>query len=160
MGIEKEQRIPKARKEGLVVQQLDEEVLVYDRQRQTAHCLNPTAAWVWKRCDGKATIGAVAQALREQTGKPVEEELVWLAVEQLAKRHLLEAKVGKGHPTNGMTRREMVKRAGLAAAIALPAVTSLIAPKAAQAATCLAAGQPCTTSAQCCSGLCNAGTCA
>ncbi len=35
---------PLARHEGLVVQKLDGEVLIYDLQRHRAHCLNSTAA--------------------------------------------------------------------------------------------------------------------
>lgn len=150
---------PKAREEGLVVQELADEVLVYDHQRFKAHCLNRTAALVWQHCDGKRTTREIALAVEKQSGSPVEEDLVWLALGQLGKSHLLSERFTMPAGTAGISRREVIKRAGVAAAVALPIVTSIVAPKAAQAANCRAAGQSCTTSAQCCSGICN-GTCA
>ena len=52
----REQSVPRARKEGLVVQDMPDELLVYDVDRHKAHCLNQTAALVWKRCDGKTSV--------------------------------------------------------------------------------------------------------
>jgi hypothetical protein len=161
MRKEREQLVPEARKEGLVVQQMTDEVLVYDQKRHRAHCLNQTAALVWKHCDGKKTVKAVADEMSKQAGKRVGEEVVRLAVDELAKSQLLEGSgARRWRGAEGVSRREMMKRAGIAAAVALPIVTSVVAPKAAQAATCRVSGAACTTSAQCCSGLCNAGVCA
>ena len=50
---------PTARKSGLVVQEMPDELLVYDTENNKAHCLNTTAAFVWKSCDGKKTARAV-----------------------------------------------------------------------------------------------------
>ncbi|HKP86123.1 MAG TPA: PqqD family peptide modification chaperone [Blastocatellia bacterium] len=159
MRKEREQSLPEARKEGLIVQHLPDEVLIYDQQRHKAHCLNRTAALVWERCDGKTTVAKIAEKLSKQTGKRVGEDMAWLAIEELAKSRLLEGPVGR-KAAQGVSRREMMKRAGLAAAVALPVVTSIVAPMAAQAATCRNSGQACTTSSQCCRGLCSAGVCA
>ena len=41
--------LPAAREEGLIIQEMADEVLVYDRERYKAHCLNQTAALVWRR---------------------------------------------------------------------------------------------------------------
>ena len=159
MKREQEQRVPEARKEGLVVQHLSDEVLVYDQRRYKGHCLNQTAALVWKHCDGKTSASEIAHLLEEELKTPVKEEVVWLALEQLGKTHLLSKRVTLAQP--GMTRREVMKRMGLAAAVALPAVTSIVAPTAVQAATCKNSGQPCKTSADCCSGICQGdGKCA
>jgi len=54
---------PKARTEGIVVRELPEEVLVYDLERHAAVCLNRTAALVWKRCDGRASVGELSRSL-------------------------------------------------------------------------------------------------
>lgn len=35
--------LPAVRHEGLIVQELSDEVLIYDLDRDKAHCLNPTA---------------------------------------------------------------------------------------------------------------------
>jgi hypothetical protein len=160
MKRERGQVVPEARKEGLVVQHLSEEVLVYDQQRHKAHCLNETAALVWMRCDGKTTVSSIAKDLSKRTGARVGEEVVWLALDQLGKSRLLEGAAVKGGAAEGVSRRDMMKRAGLAAAVALPVVTSVVAPKAVQAATCRPSGQSCGTSSQCCSGVCAGMVCA
>jgi hypothetical protein len=160
MKREKEQLIPEARKEGLVVQELSGEVLVYDRERNKAHCLNSTAALVWEYCDGKTSVAQIARAIEGEIKAPVDEDVIWLGVEQLSKTHLLQEGAKLPEHKSGLSRREVMKRIGLAAAVALPVVTSIVAPTAAQAATCIPLGQPCTTSAQCCApGLCSASIC-
>jgi len=154
------QLIPEARKKGLVVQELSGEVLVYDRERNKAHCLNPTAALVWNHCDGKASVADIARAIQDEVNAPVDEDVIWLGLDQLSKSHLLQERATLPEEKARLSRREVMKRIGLAAAVALPVVTSIMAPTAAQAANCLPSGQPCTTSAQCCSGLCNNNACA
>ncbi len=152
--------MPEARTEGLVVQELSDEVLIYDRDRNKAHCLNSTAALVWGYCDGRTSVAQIARAIEEKINTPVEEDVIWLGVEQLSKTHLLRAGVNVPEHKSGLSRRELIKRIGVAAAVALPVVTSIIAPTAAQAANCVTPGGACTTSAQCCSGICNVTTCA
>jgi hypothetical protein len=159
MKREMDQFIPEARKEGLVVQEMSDEVLVFDRERNKAHCLNRTAALVWSHCDGKSSIAEMTRAIAEETHLPVGEDLVWLGVKQLSKTHLLRERAKMTELKPGLSRREVMRRIGLTAAVALPVVTSIVAPTATQAANCLASGQPCTTSAQCCSGVCNVSTC-
>ena len=159
MKREKEQLIPEARREGLVVQELSGEVLVYDRERNKAHCLNSTAARVWEYCDGKTSVAQIARAIQGEINAPVDEDLIWLGVDQLSKIHLLQERAKLPEHKAGLTRREVMKRIGLAAAVTLPVVTSIIAPTAAQAANCIPSGQPCSAPSQCCTGLCPAGTC-
>lgn len=152
------QFLPEARREGLVIQELADEVLVYDRERNKALCLNQTAALVWKHCDGKTPVSEVARALEERVHAPVDEELIWLGIQQLNKAHLLEQ--ARRLPERGMSRRQVIRRIGLGAAVAAPLVTSILAPAAAHAATCVGNGGSCTTSAQCCSGcLCSSNVC-
>jgi len=86
--------IPRARRDGLVIQELPDEVLVYDRERDKAHCLNQTAALVWKYCDGKTTVPTMARWLeRDLNADTVDEKIVWYALGQLSKDHLLEESV-------------------------------------------------------------------
>lgn len=156
----REESVPRARREGLLVQEMADELLVYDSVRHKAHCLNETAALVWKRCDGKTDINQMVRGLEKDTSCPVDEAVVWIAFDQLAKAHLLQDDGSSWPKASGVSRREVIRRLGTAAAIALPVVTSIVAPKAAQAANCRPTGQGCQASAQCCSGVCNAGTCA
>jgi Coenzyme PQQ synthesis protein D (PqqD) len=148
-------RVPRARTEGLVIQELPDEVLVYDRDRDKAHCLNQTAALVWKYCDGKNTVPGIAQKLqRDLETDSIDDKVVWFALGQLDKDHLLEETVVPPAVMAGMTRRELVRTLGVAAVVALPLVTSIIAPTPAQAATCKASGVACGAPNECCSGSC------
>jgi hypothetical protein len=160
MGSPSEQKKPQARSEGLVIQELPDEVLIYDLERDKAHCLNQTAALIWKHCDGKSGIAQLAQLAASASGLPADEEVVWLALEQLSKAHLLSEAVKRQESKKPLTRREVIKRIGLGAAAAIPLVTSIVAPMAAQAATLLPPNSPCTSPAQCLNGVCNFGICA
>jgi hypothetical protein len=151
---------PLARKEGLVVKEVSGEVLVYDLDRDRAHCLNQTAALVWKYCDGHTSVARIAKSLEKDLHAPVDQKVVWYALLQLEKDHLLEQRIVPPAIIAGMNRRDMIRVLGLAAVVAVPVVTSIVAPTPAQAATCLSSGAGCATSAQCCSGLCSGGFCA
>lgn len=144
-------KMPQARKSGLVVKEVDNEVLIYDLETNKAHCLNQTAAKVWNYCDGKSTVVSACHALSLELGTRVDEKLVAYAVDQFAADNLLEAEAGMpAFMMPGLNRRQMVRTLGLAAAVAVPLVSSIIAPTPAQAATCGPAGTPCTADAQCC----------
>src|SRR5437764_14523577 len=82
---------PLARKEGLVIQELPDEVLVYDLDRDRAHCLNETAAFVWQRCDGRTSTVEIARFLGQKVNAPVDENVGCFAIEQLGRTHLIAA---------------------------------------------------------------------
>jgi hypothetical protein len=130
---------------------LPDEVLVYDLDRHKAHCLNQTAALVWRRCDGKTQPAEIARRLQSELDQPFNVEMVWLALRQLDKIHLLVEPVDVPPKLAGMNRREMVRTLGLAAVVAVPLVTSIVSPTAAEAATCAGLGGNCNNKA-CCSG--------
>jgi len=152
------QPIPAARRDGLVVKQLDEEILVYDTKREKAHCLNRTAALVWESCDGRTTIDGIVAKLRAGSEDSINENTVSLAIAQLAETNLLIANVDIG--SNALTRRQLMRAVGIGALVAVPVITSIIAPTAAHASTCTASGGSCVSSSECCSGLCSGVTCA
>jgi len=156
MKRERQEFLPKARTVGMVIKKVDKEVLVYDRERDKAHCLNPSAAAIWRLCDGKTTTSGLARSLEDETGTRVEERLIWLGLQDLRRSHLLEDTVvwpQQMTTSKGMSRREAVRRMGLGAAI-LPLVISIAAPTAVQAASCNPKCGPCGIDAHCCSGVC------
>jgi hypothetical protein len=163
-----EQFVPRARKEDLVVQELESEVLVYDLKRHKAHCLNLAAALVWKHCDGKSTVSAVARKVEAELPTTSGEETVLYALGQLSKFQLLDPDEGTAQATSlsttgqrsSMSRRDFLRKAGVGAAIAVPVIISLSAPTKSYAASCLPTGSACGTPAQCCSELCVGGLCA
>jgi hypothetical protein len=148
-----EQVIPHARKDGLVIKELPNEVLVYDLERHKAHCLNDTAALVWDRCDGKTTVTEMVDALQVESALPVDEDIVWLALDQLDKARLLEGPISRPSNKPRLSRRDAVRRIGIAAAI--PVVLSVLAPTALAVGSCLGTGEACNDNAECCSGTCS-----
>jgi hypothetical protein len=135
---------PQRRVEGLVIRELPDELLVYDLERHRAHCLNRTAALVFQRSDGKTTVRELATILRRELDVPADEKWVGLALEKLRKARLL-ADMPEAGSGPRYSRRELLRRAGLASAAALPVVISLLAPTPAMAAaTCVVGNAGCS----------------
>ena len=107
-------------------EQLGEEASVYDWARAQVHALNPTAARVWRQCDGATSPDAIAAALRVEMGIPEAEAVVDLTLAQLARLHLLELPVESRSDRPATTRRWLLGR-GVAATM-LPAIYSIVAP--------------------------------
>lgn len=139
------------------VRQLGPELLVIDTQTNRAHCLNDMAGRVWKLCNGKNTVADINRIVSRETGTEVPETVVCLALEQLRKAKLLitQAKWPQDEPRS-QSRRKVMQKLGVASALALPAVASILLPTPAAAVSCLHNGKPCLTNAACCSGHCNA----
>ena len=149
-------RLPRARTSDLVIRELDDETLVYDTERDKAHCLNRTAALVWEQCDGKTTAREAARSLQSKFSASVDEDIVWLAVKQLERFHLIEP--GKKSPV--VSRRTLMLKYA-PAALALPVIMSITAPTPAGVSSpnCGGQGAPCGgTNPPCCSGLSCFGT--
>lgn len=134
---------PMARKNDLVVQETTDEVLVYDLKTSKAHCLNSSAALVWKSCNGSNTVTDIAREFETSGMGSVSEDFVWLAIDQLNENNLLESEVAVRF--NGHSRRQALKTIGLASVAALPIIASLAAPQNALAALSCA----CQTPANC-----------
>lgn len=149
---------PKAHQEVLVSYPGSDETVVFDMKTNKAHCLNATAAFVWQRCDGTKTVRDIAYqfAAKEQTA--VDESVVWLALKQLDQARLLEERIA-GDIMVDVSRRAVLKKLGVAAAVALPVVASLLVPEAVSAGSCRTHGQSCSGGVQCCSGICSGGQC-
>jgi coenzyme PQQ synthesis protein D (PqqD)/IPT/TIG domain-containing protein len=107
-------------------EQLGDEASVYDWARLHVHALNPTAARVWRHCDGATSPDAIAAALREHMGIPEAAAVVELTLGQLARLHLLELPAESRGDRPATTRRWLLGR-GVAAAM-LPAIYSIVAP--------------------------------
>jgi hypothetical protein len=121
---------PSARAEGLIVEHLDDELLVYDTERNKAHSLNAIAAAVWDACDGVRDPAALAEAAE------VTEDDVWRALSQLEERRLLDGHLPRRMSGPEYSRRQAVRRMGLigaSAAFAAPLVKSIVLPNPSQA---------------------------
>jgi hypothetical protein len=135
---------PRARSAELIVRRLEDEVVVYDRRRHRAHCLNRSAAEVLGACDGRRTPREIGRLLG------LSMELVWTALTALSKAQLLEAPVAV--PPRAPSRRQALKAAG----VLVPAVLTVLAPATAEAAqSCLDLNKNCQKNhpPPCCPGL-------
>jgi hypothetical protein len=146
-------RLPLSRTDDLVIRELDDETLVYDIKRDEAHCLNHTATLVWQHCDGKTTAAQAARKLQNQLDVKVDTDLVWLAVKQLKRFHLVQP----DSKTPIVSRRDLVLKYAPAALVLLPVIISITSPAPVQAASC---GGPCGPYGACpagctCNGLSN-----
>jgi coenzyme PQQ synthesis protein D (PqqD) len=152
---------PTARRDGLVLRELPDELLVYDTETHEAHCLNETAAFVWKQCDGTASVAEIGDRLRATFGAEIDDEVVWHSLEDLWKRQLLEGEAAPARE-GSMSRSTVLKRAAVVAAVSVPVVTSIVAPTAAHAASFIPCGSPCTQGGTPCASPCTCvnGTCA
>ncbi len=61
------------RRTNVTVEELDGEALIYDSVTADTHRLNLTAYFVWRACDGRATIGQIARSLTESFDVSYEE---------------------------------------------------------------------------------------
>jgi hypothetical protein len=144
---------PQARQDGLLVETVGEELLLYDQNIHTAHCLSPIAACVWRHCDGEHDATELARLVGAS------ESLVADALHELREKDLLAAEPGLMQSTvHGISRREAIGRVARygAAAAAAPLIVSATAATPAMAssgeltATCMKAESTCC--------LCNNGT--
>ena len=158
--------LPKARAEGLIVQKLPDEVLVYDTDKDQVHCLNETVSRVWNYCDGKTSLEQMRERLEQDLLSPVSEGVVRYALDELGRHLLLEGTSVTARFFPSATRREFVRDFAKTALVAIPVILTVTAPTRAQAASCVASGQPCSNNGtgglgQCCTNNCptNVGTC-
>jgi len=139
--------MPKSQKKGLVVKELADETLVYDLKRHRAYCLNRAASLVWNACDGHTSVSQIAATLQGDMDLAASESVVWLALKRLSSARLLEPDAPVATLARQYTRRQVLITVGAVALI--PIVLSIVAPTAAQAATCatscvgLPQGTPC-----------------
>lgn len=152
---------PIVKKNNIVIQELDKELLIYDLTTNKAFSLNEISALVWQLCDSHKTAGEIAGIVAEKLNTSFSKELVWLSLKQLKKNNLLENEVEIPAHYQGSPRREVIKKVGFASLVALPIIVSIIAPNAAlaQSGGCVAPPFPlgctCNNSSLCASGCCN-----
>lgn len=160
---------PLSRRDKIVIQEMDDELLIYDLAKNKAYCLNQTLAIIWQECDGENSVTQISLNLSKKLKVNVNEDLVWLALKQLKNESLLEKSVEIKTPFDGLNRREIVKRIGFASMVALPILSSVLAPSAisAQSAGCgcstpsgslaRSPGCNCVMNSDCCSNVCSGG---
>ncbi len=154
----------RAREARLIIKELADEVLVYDLETDKALCLNHTAALVWKNCNGQRTVAEIRELMEKEAGSPVAEEIIWLALDQLAQFKLLNGRISKPDRLGALSRRRLIRSLGLGTAVSIPVIASIIVPTPAMAASCGSltgrdTNCPCTFDSECASDCCRNGRC-
>jgi len=119
---------PTARTDGLTTRKLGDELVVFDKTSGAVHYLNRVAEAVWRSCDGRTDLPALARIVGRSTGVPDAGPAVELALEQLSRRGLLVTPVERPPADRRRDRRQALK--GLAAALAIPTVLTVTATRA------------------------------
>lgn len=131
--IGKMNNLPPTRNENIVVQEAGVETLIYDLTTNKAYCLNETTAKVFHACGNNRTF---ADLRREHN---FTDDLIYLTLDELAANNLIADY--QSNYFSGLSRREVIRKVGLATMVALPVISSLVAPQAAHAASaCVNAG--------------------
>jgi hypothetical protein len=118
------------------VEEVEDELVIYDKRADSAHRLNRTAAVVWRHCDGEHDVPALVDVLRTELGGDLaDEDLVRIALDGLAAKDLIEGTPERSYEDTQLSRRRFIRRVGTVgvAALALPIVSSLAAPTPASA---------------------------
>ena len=102
-------RLPRVRTERLLVQDVLDEVVVYDLDRNKAHSLNSTAASVWTECVRQTPRAEVVELLSEKLGPGKGETALDFALAQLQRARLLQDPIAR---VEGMSRRAVMRRIG------------------------------------------------
>jgi hypothetical protein len=124
---------PKVRQDDLLLESLPAELLVYDQRVHQAHCLNASAAAVFRCADGTRTVAEIAHAASDELQAPVDEDVAWAALEELDKHGLLDTPLPL--TPDGAGRRRVL--AVSAAAVLAPLVIAIAAPTPAYAQSVL-----------------------
>jgi hypothetical protein len=131
---------PLARKNDIYVEQLPNEVVIYDKISHQAHCLNRTVFTVWEHADGTRTVDEISEVLSGVLGAPLTRDATLVALEDLRNANLLQTSP-KLDDVLMPSRRDLGRKFALAGVSAslLPFVASIMAPTPAMATSYTAA---------------------
>jgi hypothetical protein len=126
---------PLAKKNGVYVEKVADEVILYEKATHKAHCLNKTAAEVWEYADGSRSVDELASLLESTLNLPKDRDVVLLALQQLESAGLLEAPTtaDAAKPSRRQIGRKLAM-AGVSASLA-PVIASVLAPTPAMASS-------------------------
>jgi hypothetical protein len=126
--------LPVARTEKLHVEQLPDELIVYDTARQKAHCLSPAAASVWRNCNGQRTAEDISVQLQKE-GIGADKEMVWMILHRLSKLNLLVERIVLPEDAILSSRRDLIKKVAVAGGMLAVLTATIAAPTVARASS-------------------------
>ena len=84
-------KMPKVRGD-VSIQELGEEVMIYDPLNEKVHILNTTAHCIWKLCDGNCTLQEIKEEISRKFPETSEQEIlkdIATAIDNFEKNKLL-----------------------------------------------------------------------
>lgn len=126
---------PKARDKEIIIHETKDETLVYHQGRNKAFLLNSTIAEVWRHCNGLRDIGELSTSVFPNSGKTLDENLIKLSLDILQKEDLFEEDSNTADFFRKISRRELIRKAGLSSMVALPVLMKIVVPTAVNAAS-------------------------
>jgi hypothetical protein len=146
---------------GLLCNELDGQMLIYNQHADSIHLLDPTTARVFELLQmGARTKEEIVSKLPDIDGSQSGAALFDLAIEELRKAELLDERGSSAAPITGINRRELLRKVavtGVAAAI-VPTIVTLSATRAFGQGSCLPKKACCNVDADCCSNKCDLST--
>lgn len=124
--------VPVARSKELIVQEADNECLVYDLTSNKALCLNEVSAEIWRQCDGIGTVKELSEKIGKRMNVKLGEDFIWLALADLEKNNLLTDHVEKPSGFENLSRRKVLFKYALPG-VMLPVIAAVVAPTATNA---------------------------
>jgi len=127
----------RARREGIYEESLGDKTILFDATTRLSVTLDPTAAFVWSRCDGKTTTGEIVAACQQKSSGSGAEAEVFAAINLLAGKGFLLDENSLPPAPIAPSRRAILNYGALAAkmAILFPALASILGSSGAEAAT-------------------------
>ncbi|HLO86815.1 MAG TPA: PqqD family protein [Nostocaceae cyanobacterium] len=125
--------IPVARTENLLLQDVGNELIIYDQRNNSSHCLTPIAVRVWELSNGQNTVNDIAKKLEKEFDLPIDGDvdvrgLVWLTLEELERYSLIKEylKQPATEEIFGISRRKVIKTATLVGGFAIGSMFPLV----------------------------------
>jgi hypothetical protein len=131
---------------GLLRHELDGQVLIYDAREDRVHLLDTTTGHVFELLEqGERSPEGIVSELATRMNSVESDSLLQLSLEELRKADLLEDGPTAMPPLSDISRRDLLRKVGLAGAAALlvPAIATLTATPAYAQASCLPEGATC-----------------
>ena len=129
---------PMAREEGLIIEAIGDEKVIYDQHASSAHALKPLAATVFMYSDGSNSVEEIAELSTIRLATEVSEGDVLLALETLVEQNLVEMQELES-VRDGLSRRTALK---LFAAVGAGSALMTTMPALASATSLANAGKP------------------
>ncbi len=113
--------LPHARRDGLRDERIGNDTVVHDSAHNRTHHLDPVAALLWRHCNGRTSITALARRLQSELGIAAGEERIWQELEHLEAAGLLREPLCRPDDEPAISRRELVGLLGRTSVLLLVA---------------------------------------